>query len=173
MLQLLVLPYAGKDFASFLRPHLLLSHKMLRPRLRELTVVLVGDRRMSELHERFMGIAGPTDVLTFPTDTDAQGQPLTGEVVVCVPEARRQARQRGTDPRNEVLLYALHGLLHLAGYDDRTTAAYERMHCKEDEILQRLGVGPVFRPEPKGRSKPRRPAVAARSRRRRTSAEAD
>jgi hypothetical protein len=47
-----------------------------------------------------------------------------------------------------LLLYGLHGMLHLCGFDDRTERAFRAMHAKEDEILTRLGVGPVFRPTP-------------------------
>ena len=121
---------------------------MLESPVKELSVVFVGDSQMSALHERFMGISGPTDVLTFPLEQDARGHVTGGEVVVCVPQARRQARLRGTRLREEALLYALHGLLHLCGYDDRTQSAYNAMHQKEDEILGLLGVGPVFHPVP-------------------------
>ena len=47
--------------------------------------------------------------------------------------------------RDEVLLYALHGVLHLCGYDDRTDRDFAAMHRREDEILERLGVGAIFR----------------------------
>jgi len=63
----------GSRYAPFLRKHLRAAHRLVRPRLGELSVALVGDRRMSELHEQFMGVAGPTDVLTFPLDLDARG----------------------------------------------------------------------------------------------------
>ncbi len=99
---------------------------------------------MADLHVRFMGVAGPTDVLTFPLDEDGDGRVTAGEVVVCVPEARRRARDEGHPAAAEVLLYAVHGLLHLCGYDDRTAADFRRMHRTEDDILGRLGVGPVF-----------------------------
>jgi probable rRNA maturation factor len=101
---------------------------------------------MSELHQQFMGIAGPTDVLTFPLDLDSRGRPTAGEVVVCLPEARRQSKLRNVPVERELLLYALHGLLHLCGYDDRTGADFRAMHRAEDHILTRLGVGPVFAP---------------------------
>lgn len=110
----------------------------------ELSLALVGDRRMSQLHQQFMNLPNPTDVLTFPLEQDRRGDVLAGEVVVCVPEARRQARVRGVAVERELLLYALHGMLHLAGYDDRTESAFRTMHRKEDQILQQLGVGPVF-----------------------------
>ena len=119
---------------------------MLRAGLTEMSVALVGDARMSELHEQFMGIAGPTDVLTFPLETDARGQVTEGEVVICVTEARRRAPEHGVPLEHELLLYALHGMLHLCGYDDRTQRAYLKMHRTEDQILQRLGIGPVFAP---------------------------
>ncbi|MGN6726072.1 MAG: rRNA maturation RNAse YbeY, partial [Tepidisphaeraceae bacterium] len=44
----------------------------------------------------------------------------------------------------ELLLYALHGVLHLSGYDDRTESDHRRMHRREDQILHRIGIGPLF-----------------------------
>jgi len=113
--------------------------------VRDLSLALVGDATMARLHERFMGIPGPTDVLTFELAHDARGRCMAGEVVVCVPHAARTARRLGVPLRHELLLYALHGLLHLTGHDDRDDAAYRRMHAAEDRVLTRLGVGPVFR----------------------------
>ena len=131
---------------AFLRRHLRAAYRILRPPLRELSVALVGDAKISALHEQFMGIAGPTDVLTFPLDLDARGRPVAGEVVICVAEARRRAKEHGASLERELLLYALHGLLHLCGYDDKTDASFRAMHRTEDQILTRLGVGPVFAP---------------------------
>ena len=122
--------------------------RLLSTCLTEFSVVLVGDQRMSNLHLRFMNIAGPTDVLTFPIDEDSRGRPTAGEVYVCVPEAHRQSHALATPLRSELLLYALHGLLHLSGFDDRTESQYRRMHRTEDDILSRLGIGRVFAPNP-------------------------
>ena len=124
---------------------------MLRAPLSELSIILVGDRRMSLLHERFMNEPGPTDVLTFPIDLDARGRPLSGEVYVCVTEARRQGKALGTPLAHEILLYALHGMLHLCGFDDRTEVEHRRMHRIEDRLLTRLGIGPVYRRTKQGR----------------------
>ncbi len=116
---------------------------MVKSDLRELSVALVNDSRMSELHLRFMDLAGPTDVLTFPLE--GAGRHVTaGEVVVCVPEARRRAAEHATRVEHELLLYAIHGMLHLCGFDDRTPDRYHAMHRKEDQILTTLGIGPVF-----------------------------
>lgn len=116
--------------------------------LRDVHVLLVGDARMSDLHVQFMNVEGPTDVLTFPIDENQRGQVLSGEVYVCVPEARRAAGERKISPEHEVLLYALHGLLHLLGYDDRTDRDFRTMHRTEDVILTSLGLGPVFAAPP-------------------------
>ena len=162
----------GEEFVPFVRKHLLAARWLIDPALKEMSVALVDDKRMSELHEQFMGVAGPTDVLTFPLETDKRRRVTAGEVVVCVPEARRAAKKVGTDARREVLLYALHGMLHLCGFDDRTDRDFERMHAKEDEILTRLGVGRVFQPRAKRRdAKPR--ATAARGRTGRSRKRAD
>jgi probable rRNA maturation factor len=134
----------GRAHVAFVRGKLLGAHALLRPPLREMSLALVGDRRMSDLHERFMGIAGPTDVLTFELEHDGRGRVLAGEVVVCVPHAVRAARRSGVAVRKEVLLYALHGMLHLCRFDDRTQRDFVRMHQREDDILKRLGVGAVF-----------------------------
>jgi len=135
----------GKTYVPFIRKHLTAAHGLLDTGLSELSLALVGDARMSLLHKQFMGIDGPTDVLTFPLDFDEKGREIAGEVVVCVPEAARQAKLRGTRVDCELLLYALHGILHLSGFDDRTAKAFQRMHRKEDEILIRLGLGSVFK----------------------------
>ena len=114
------------------------------------TVVVVGDETMSDLHRRFRGVAGTTDVLTFDlsdgTNRPARIGRLEGEIYVCLDEARRRAPELGHDVGRELLLYAVHGLLHLMGYDDHAPADYRKMHAMEDEVLRAIGVGAVFAP---------------------------
>lgn len=131
-------------FVPWLRRHLLKGHAILNPPLAELSLALVGDTRMADLHQQFMGIPGPTDVLTFPMEHDRRGRVTAGEVIVCVPEARRRSKVEGTDLRDELLLYALHGMLHLSGFDDTTPAKFAAIHREEDRILSLLGRGKVF-----------------------------
>ena len=135
---------AGKTHVPFVKKHLKQAANLMKGTLRELSIVFVGDSRMSELHGQFMDMYTPTDVLTFPIDEDARQRPVSGEVYVCIPEARRQAKARGTQVAHEVLLYSLHGMLHLSGFDDRTASDYRKMHRTEDRILTRLGIGRVF-----------------------------
>lgn len=136
---------AGRAYVPFLRRSLTRICQQVRipPGL---SFALVGDAMMSNLHGQFLSIPGPTDVLTFELDYDARGWVISGEVIVCVPEARRQAKRHGTKVGHELLLYCLHGLLHLTGYDDLDDAAHRKMHRAEDRILTAIGIGPVFRP---------------------------
>src|SRR5689334_16780019 len=98
-------PRVSAEHVRYLRKHLLTAHRILRSPLRELSLALVGDRTMSRLHEEFMGISGPTDVLTFPLDETRSGKAISGEVIVCVAEARRGAKRHNTKLCNELLLY--------------------------------------------------------------------
>jgi probable rRNA maturation factor len=132
------------SYVGYIKAKLRQAHPLMKSKLEELSVAIVNDRLMSQLHQYFMGIAGPTDVLSFTLEFNSRRQPITGEVVICLPEARRQSRKLGTKLRNELLLYALHGMLHLSGFDDRTDRQYRRMHLMEDTILSQLGAGPVF-----------------------------
>lgn len=134
----------GRTYFAYLHRQLSAAQTFIPSALRSLSIALVGDATMSRLHEDFLKIPGPTDVLTFELDHDPRGRVIAGEVIVCLPQARRQAQKNGSTERKELLLYALHGMLHLSGFDDRTASGYRAMHRKEDQILTRLGVGPVF-----------------------------
>ena len=91
----------------------------------EITVLIVSDRRMAALHREFCGLEGPTDVLTF----------RHGEIVISAETAIRQARIFHSNLVCEIQLYLLHGLLHLAGFDDAMPGARKRMHRLQDRLL--------------------------------------
>jgi probable rRNA maturation factor len=102
--------------------------------LEEVSVALVSDRRIAELHRRFLNERGPTDVITFQH----------GEIVISAETARRQARAFRTSFEHELCLYLAHGLLHLLGYDDKTPAGaaemkrlQEKLVAKVDRVLRR------------------------------------
>ncbi len=135
----------------------------------ELRVRVVGDEEMARSHEEFVGVAGTTDVLTFdmtePGEREGQGpsvvvrggaievsraRAVDADILACVDEARRQSAARGHRLEDELLLYALHGLLHCLGHDDHDEGAYAAMHALEDAVLGRLGVGAVFSRDGKG-----------------------
>jgi probable rRNA maturation factor len=120
----------------------------------EIRVRLVDDAQMSAAHERYSRVAGTTDVLTFDLrdPESAAGNPAAMDVDIyaCVDEAGRQAAHRGHGVERELLLYILHGILHCLGEDDHDDAAYARMHAREDEVLEAIGVGRVFGAAAKG-----------------------
>lgn len=105
-------------------------------------VDFVHDQRMCALHARHMGLDSTTDVLTFAQNEP--GQPVDVDIAVCVDEAARRGHATAHGTRGELLLYALHGLLHAAGHDDQDDASYRRMHAEEDRILEAAGFGRIF-----------------------------
>ena len=139
---------AGREHAPFVLEKLDACHAALTDAGEHppahVSVALVGDKVMCDLHARFSGDPTPTDVLTFELAHGDDARVSDGEVVVCVPQAKRTSKERGTALASELLLYALHGPLHLVGYDDKDAAAFEAMHRREDELLEQVGVGPVF-----------------------------
>lgn len=97
---------------------------------REISVLIVSDRRMESLHRKFLNEAGTTDVLTFQH----------GEIFISAETARRNTRRFGTNLRTELCLYVVHGLLHLHGFDDREPNAKKRMEALQSEIFERAAV---------------------------------
>jgi probable rRNA maturation factor len=79
---------------------------------------------------------GPTDVITF--DYAERRSALHGELLICPAVARVQAREYGTTWMSELTRYAVHGILHLQGYDDQTAAARRRMKREEDRLISAL-----------------------------------
>jgi probable rRNA maturation factor len=79
----------------------------------QLTVALISDRQMTSLNSTFRGYPHPTDVLSFPSDNP----PVLGEIAIARGVARRQALRAGHSLTTELRVLALHGLLHLLGYD--------------------------------------------------------
>ncbi|MBU4175274.1 MAG: rRNA maturation RNase YbeY [Actinobacteria bacterium] len=112
----------------------------------ELSVMMVGDETMRRLNLEYLGRNEPTDVMAFPQAAPEEignyapgaGQPeLLGDIVICVPTARQQARERGEPLIRELELLAAHGLLHLFGYGDSTPDEKRVMYAMESKLLGR------------------------------------
>jgi probable rRNA maturation factor len=93
-------------------------------RLEQVDVVLVSDKRITEIHRRFLSDATPTDVITFQH----------GEIVISVETAKRQARLFRTSVQHELRLYLAHGLLHLHGYEDKTSRGAATMKRLQEKL---------------------------------------
>ena len=105
---------------------------------RDVHVSVVDDRTIRRLNARYLRSRKTTDVLAF--DLRAPGPSrLIGEVIVCAETARRQARRVGVSVALELDLLVVHGILHLAGWDDHEPREARLMHEREREILAEAG----------------------------------
>ncbi len=107
-------------------------------------VAVVSDDDIATINEQYLQHTGPTDVISFDL-SDESDQTVDGQLVISVDTARREASARGHGVASEVALYAVHGTLHLMGYDDQDDTSSAEMHAVEDRVLTSLGVGPVYR----------------------------
>lgn len=98
------------------------------------SVVLVDDLEMQQLHADFMNIDEPTDVMTFPSDFENEEQ-QGGDIVISVERAAEQGGENGLSTQDEVIFLAVHGVLHLCGWDDATNEDRAAMLDRQREII--------------------------------------
>jgi probable rRNA maturation factor len=121
--------------------------------LADLSMLLVDEDHMTNLHEKWMEEPGPTDVLSFPMDElrphsiagpnrtrgrdEDESEPvLLGDVVLCPPVAATQAKQHGHSTQAELELLTVHGVLHLLGYDHADQEEEAEMFGLQGELLR-------------------------------------
>jgi probable rRNA maturation factor len=133
--------------------------------LAELSVLLVDTGTMADLHQRWLGEPGPTDVLAFPMDelrppspgsdrADRRDDPgavpgLLGDVVLCPEVAAEQARQAHHPAADELELLCTHGILHLLGYDHADPEEHATMFGLQDRLLAAWRAGRGAGQDPK------------------------
>ncbi len=100
----------------------------------ELSIAFVDNEKIMELNKKFLGHNEPTDVISFPLEANG----ISGEIVVSAQMALETANAMRTDVEGELILYVIHGLLHLIGYDDTSKKKAQAMHKRENELLARL-----------------------------------
>ena len=103
----------------------------------DVTLRLVGAREGTRLNAAFRGKQGPTNVLTFVYDDT---EPLSGDVVLCVPVLRREAAAAGKPLAAHCAHLVVHGMLHLQGLDHDSDRAARRMEAREAAILATFGI---------------------------------
>lgn len=108
----------------------------------DLSIVLVDEATMANYHTRFLGLPGPTDVLSFPMDelrAPAAGEPppqgLLGDIVLCPTVTARQAEAMGRTPEEEADYLLIHGLLHLLGHDHAEPGEKQVMFDLNDRVI--------------------------------------
>ena len=95
-----------------------------------LSIVFAGTRRMRAINKKYLKHDHVTDVLTFDF-----GKSQQGEIIICPYVAAVQARSHQTSTENEIILYVMHGILHLAGFDDHRPKDILQMRRMEKELL--------------------------------------
>jgi probable rRNA maturation factor len=105
----------------------------------EISVRLVDTEEMTTLNQTYRGVAGPTNVLSFPSDLPDELQlPLLGDLVICAPVVRAEAAQQGKSLTAHWAHMTIHGTLHLLGYDHIAESEAATMEALESAILARL-----------------------------------
>jgi len=108
----------------------------------QISVAIVDDSTIHDLNRRYLEHDYPTDVLSFVL-ADDQGH-LEGQLVVSLDTATAQASEYGWSREDELLLYVVHGTLHLVGYDDATPDDRAEMRGQETRVLKRFGLAPRY-----------------------------
>jgi probable rRNA maturation factor len=112
----------------------------------EISITLVDAVRIAELNEQYLGVDGPTDVLSFPVDGLVSSPPgedeppvLIGDIVLCPEVAIAQAPTGADGVVSELDLLITHGVLHLLGYDHNSEEAAAAMRSREEAVCGRSG----------------------------------
>lgn len=118
----------------------------------EISILFAGENFIEELNVTYLSREGSTDVIAFPqVEEAAMGNYLEqserevflplGDIVICLPVAQAQAAKAGSTLADEVELLAIHGFLHLLGYEDETVEGMEEMQNTQNHILGRETMG--------------------------------
>jgi probable rRNA maturation factor len=149
-----------------LRRAIELALRVERVRAAELSIAFVNDDEIQRINKQFLNHDFPTDVVSFPLESNTTqsapaferrtqprgaGKSLGGEIVIGLDYAVRSAAEYGWPVQKEVLLYVVHGLLHLCGYDDLSPEEKRIMRRRESAILHRCGISPIPRRRPRPR----------------------
>lgn len=102
-----------------------------------ISLAVIDDETMHELNRRHLDHDYPTDVLSFVLEDD--GDHLEGEVILSADTAASVANELAHSPAHEQLLYVIHGMLHLVGFDDHSEVDAEEMRAAEERYLQEFG----------------------------------
>lgn len=102
--------------------------KTLKIKIPEISIVIVGDAKIKALNKKYRKKNRVTDVLAFDY----------GEIFICLPQAKKQAKQLNHSLKEELAILLIHGILHLSGYEDKTKMGYNKIVKKQEEIWQKV-----------------------------------
>lgn len=113
-----------------------------------LSIVFVSSQKIRALNKKFLNRTYATDVLAFDLGSNGSVRPkqarkirreIIGDIVISTDAVKQNSRRFKTTEQHELVLYVIHGILHLLGYDDHQPKDIGRMRSKEQEILNHLG----------------------------------
>jgi len=112
-----------------------------------ITLVITDTETVQQLNYQYRDIDAPTDVLSFENRPDPEFPHMNvdhlGDIIIAYPVAKAQATTAGHTPMEEITLLAVHGLLHLLGFDHDAPAAKEKMWRMQGQIMLEMGLGHV------------------------------
>ena len=108
----------------------------------ELNIIFTDNEYLRTLHHRFLNDDSDTDIMTFPLHEP--GEPISADIFISLDMAGDNARFYGVSVEEELRRLIVHGLLHLAGWDDQTEAEQHAMREKENEVLRQVSSGEFF-----------------------------
>jgi probable rRNA maturation factor len=106
------------------------------------SIAVVDDATIHRLNQQYLEHDQPTDVLSFLLELTETT--LEGEVIVSADTAAATAEQFGWTTDDELMLYVVHGMLHLLGYDDQSADEQTAMRARERDVLSRFGLRPRY-----------------------------
>lgn len=110
----------------------------------EFNIIIVDKKKIQELNKEYRNIDRVTDVISFALEDDdtfkLDNYRVLGDIYICLEKAREQALEYGHSFKRELSFLAVHGLLHLLGYDHMTKEDEEIMFSKQEEVLSRYGI---------------------------------
>jgi len=115
----------------------------------EVSITFVDNEKIQEINREYRGKDKPTDVISFALEEMGEGEieiigidmpPVLGDIIISVPKAREQAEEYGHSFMRELGFLAVHGFLHLLGYDHETEEEEKEMFSKQSRILEEFGL---------------------------------
>ncbi|ATO50725.1 MULTISPECIES: rRNA maturation RNase YbeY [Brevibacillus] len=120
----------------------------------EVVITLVNNERIHELNRDYRGVDRPTDVLSFALNEEGEGDMeifveesefddypnMLGDIIISIPRTKEQAQDYGHSFERELGFLAVHGFLHLIGYDHGTPEEEKEMFTRQENILQEVGL---------------------------------
>lgn len=108
------------------------------------SIVFVDEGKIREINRDYRGKDSVTDVISFALedvhDEFSVGLRVLGDIFVCIPRMKEQAKSYGHSEKRELSFLIVHGMLHLLGYDHMKKEDEEIMFQKQDDILERIGI---------------------------------